>query len=640
MIQKYKRKLPKYATGIKDIGASQWGAMNNVAQGAGAYVDSLSTDTTGRQTELGGVASGALKGAGFGMALAPLTGGLSVPIGAGLGMIGGYFGAKNKNKNVQTSEDAQAKLEAEALAERQKQEQQLAAQQQLNYSRSYYGANPASGQMGSSIYAYGTKALPNTPIMAEGGSFTPVSSNVAVVNGKTHAQGGVDLVSNGKPIAEVEKDETIINGKSVASDRLVLPNGKSIAEESIRIGKGLAKVEKNLNSTNTLKFNSANRVTDNLNKELASIIDYQEQLKNTKGIEDGKVMAMGGALPKYFRGTDNIHPQGRFGAEDRTTANYNSLLEKLKPTPYGYDPAEEDVVIPEEELNAATQYSDKVIPRDYPNDGFSRDRIGESRKEDISNTKNISNNKFNYAGIPNAVTNGFNAAAPYLDNAANLKLISKAPQVATPNMEKLVMAQAMPMKTTYNINPQLNMSTKAYKDYMKNVDDNTSNSAVSRGNKLAAFSKTLENKSNLQGQKENIENQLINQDTQNRQQVSNYNAQNAQNISNRNLAKMDAYQSKKEARLDDNRRELSKNVANLASDAKTNLYDTDRKRVYHEQMLYDALSKRNGAAVSELIGSDYMNSFVGDEKNYKMLEQNLKDQPLYLKKFYETYGKR
>lgn len=612
-MKKYK-KLPKYALGV-----SQLNNINNSVQGFANYGDSISTGLNGSQNQWAAAGTGALKGAGTGATLGMAFGPIGSAIGAGAGLLGGavmsYFGAKKRNKEIAQTEEEQARMEAEAKAERDKQEAELKGQQQLNYSRSYYAAMPSYGQMGSSVYAYGTKKLPSTNTYAMGGNFTPISSNVAKVNGDSHSQdtnkdgqNGVVLQESGNPIAEVEGGETIINNQSVASNRLALPNGNTIAAESYKIAKEISKNEKNLDKGTQTNKNTSKRNIEKLNLKLAKILDYQEDLKSSMNIEDGKMMAYGGNLNKYPDGVKNFRNP------------YYS------PAPY-WESKNKEILNNEDMLQIE--------------DTSGHENINKLNTKTIEETPQTESYKYNNLnGFAKNLNSAATAVAPYIDNISNLKLIGKTPQVATPLMDKAYLQTAMPMKTTYNINPQLDSATKSYKDYIKNLDDNTSNSAISRGNKLGAFAKTLENKSSLYGQKENIETQLTNADTQNRQQVSNANATNYQNVENRNLAKLDAYNSKKEARLDDNRRELSKNVANLSTDLKTGIYNKDVQRVEHEKIMYDALSKRDGAAISELIGSDYMDNYVTDPKSYKLIENNLKDQPMYLKKFYEKYGKR
>lgn len=643
MKKRYK-KVPKYAMGIQEIAG-----LNNAAQGMGSYVGMAGTSADGRQTELSGLGAGALKGAGLGATIGSVIPGVGTGIGAAagglVGGVAGYFNAKKKNKDVGTAEEAQRLQEAQWNEQARQQEEAYKAQQQLNYSRSYYGANPSYGQMGQGIYAYGTKKLPYTNVLANGGNFTPVSSNVAKVNGASHEEGGVDLVTNGKTMAEVEGGEAIVNGQSVVSDRLKLPNGQTIAEESLRIGKDLNKNEKNLNNDSALTQNSAKRNIQKLNGELAKIVNFQESMKDSMGIQDGKMKAFGGKIPKYANGVNDFTNGDDY---DTTQAYFDKarqrvpLEQRLQPnTGMSYDPNEESVVVPSNEsVDGLPKYMNPDIFKEA--DALKKAKMGAASKAvadaGLNAAKPYAYNK--YAGVGNAVGNAFGGAAPYLDNMINMKLMSQAPQVPTPTRFKAMMASAMPMKTTYNVNPQLNAANKAYAGYIKNVDDNTSNSAIGRGNKLAAFAKTLENKSNIYGEKENRENQLINQDTQNRQNVSNMNTNNMQNVENQNLAKIDRYNEQKAGRLDDNRRELSRNAQNVSNDITVGLQDRDSKRLATDQIMYDALTKRDGAAVSSLIGSDYMNKFVSNPDNYRQVDELLKNQPMYRKKFHETYGKK
>ena len=639
-----KRRVPKYAMGIEQVNQ-----LNNSAQGLGNYIDSYGTNNDGTQTDLSAVGSGALQGAGMGASVGMMVGG---PIGAGIGagagaLIGGtakYFGNKRKNKEIEAANAEEATQEAEMKAEMGRQRAELEGQQQLNYSRSYYAANPSGGQLGASIYAYGTKKLPNTNMYASGGNFVPVSSNVAKINGASHANGGVDLQANGKAIAEVEGGETIINNQSIASRRIILPNGKTVAEETEMIGKQIGKNEKKLSSLNPATKNTGKRTIANLNNNLQQVLDYQEQFKATNNIETGKMAAYGGRLPKYWKGGDLDEDPNNY---DTTQSYFDQALQKVPlEERLKFRPSKEllddgDLTLPQNTTDI--DYLQKITSNSQEpqlKGGFKSSNPDETfeKLKTVTGEETIPTSKsYDYL---NAGINGVNAVAPYLDNMANLKAIKNAPRVPAPNMLKTKLASAMPMKTTYNINPALISANDDYKTFQKNVDDNTSNSAISRGNKLAAYSKNLANKGELYAKKENVETQLINQDSANRQAVNSMNVQNAQNVENTNYAKLDKYNEQKTARLDDNRRELSKNVANLSSDLKTGLYDQDRKRVYTSQMLTDALQYRDGASVAQMIDTNYMDDYVADINNYKQIEQVLKNQPEALEKFYKKYGKK
>ena len=89
-----------------------------------------------------------------------------------------------------------------------------------------------------------------------------------------------------------------------------------------------------------------------------------------------------------------------------------------------------------------------------------------------------------------------------------------------------ISVQAAKLNTSYNINPQLSAIREAEAQQFKDIDQNTTSSSVSLARKQNARLNSLLQRNELYGQKENIENQLINQDKLNRQQVSAINAQN------------------------------------------------------------------------------------------------------------------
>lgn len=81
------------------------------------------------------------------------------------------------------------------------------------------------------------------------------------------------------------------------------------------------------------------------------------------------------------------------------------------------------------------------------------------------------------------------------------------------------------LKTKININPQLDKMRESLADYERLISGNTASSRVSLGRINRVRSQGIANTNQLYGQKENIENQLINQDVINQQKVLDRNLQ-------------------------------------------------------------------------------------------------------------------
>lgn len=92
------------------------------------------------------------------------------------------------------------------------------------------------------------------------------------------------------------------------------------------------------------------------------------------------------------------------------------------------------------------------------------------------------------------------------------------------------------LKTSYNIHPQLAKARKIANRLNRYVDRNTSSSQTAINRRRQNELDYLENFNNLYGQKENIENQLINQDRMLQHQTDQYNNE----LANRDIVRRDA----------------------------------------------------------------------------------------------------
>lgn len=157
-LNKYVKNLPTYDGG-GNFNPNIGSALGTIGQLGQQYGQQLSTNADGSVDKTGYGISSAIGMAGTGAALGTMIlPGIGTAVGAGLGLIGGFFTGEAKADKM----NAQVKQQK---LDQQKHDQELAnqatqykAMQQDNYNKSYYSANSAYGNAGASLYgAYGGK---------------------------------------------------------------------------------------------------------------------------------------------------------------------------------------------------------------------------------------------------------------------------------------------------------------------------------------------------------------------------------------------------------------------------------------------------------------------------------------------------
>jgi len=142
---------------------------------------------------------------------------------------------------------------------------------------------------------------------------------------------------------------------------------------------------------------------------------------------------------------------------------------------------------------------------------------------------------------------GLEAASPYIDNVANGILTAFTPKVAKPNFLK-----PRKLNTDYNVNPQLTEVNNAVDSSVNNIENNTSNSNTARNNITSTRLKGAGEKAKILANKENVENDLKNQNTQFQMQT--------EGVNNRIR---DQYNNDTIARAGSMREEASANIADV-----------------------------------------------------------------------------
>lgn len=129
--------------------------------------------------------------------------------------------------------------------------------------------------------------------------------------------------------------------------------------------------------------------------------------------------------------------------------------------------------------------------------------------------------KSDIVGIGSNVVSGVSG---YLNNLHMLNSL-KAP--AAP-----VLNQAAKLKTTVNINPQLDTVDRGVQSAVRDSNENTASSNVAASRNMAAALYGVASKNQLYGNKENAETELINKDKLNQQEVARANAEAYNNYTN------------------------------------------------------------------------------------------------------------
>lgn len=178
---------------------------------------------------------------------------------------------------------------------------------------------------------------------------------------------------------------------------------------------------------------------------------------------------------------------------------------------------------------------------------------------------------------------GTNTASSLISSIASGAILNNMPNVSLPTMtvtqmdalpeitveelkelEKPATVTAAKLKTRYNINPQLAEIEDTLRRNINEIDRNTADSRVALARKQRASISSQQAKNQLEGQKENIETELINRDRLNQQQVA------FQNVNAYNQWT----QAKTQQALANANLKLAADRANIANKLAVNQYNT------------------------------------------------------------------
>lgn len=478
-----------------------------------------------------------------------------------------------------------------------------------------------------------------------GGKLKPIADGLEEVEGNEHGENkidnsyGVTLFEQGNPVAEVEDGETISEENYVFSDRLKADKKHTFAKKSILLGKKRNKIEEKLERTNDIKSrNGYERMLAGFNMAEEVLKMQQEEVKVKEGNQELNKLASGGKIIDPIK-DGNPNPNTTPIKIDKNTLSKTNVTNLNSEEPVGrYLPIRgiQKGVTNSKGKEGMYIFHDKT-PLD---EGFdintNREFVYNTALQDIKTSKaweiyqkelneqiqTDKNNKepiYSYTNLKstNKMANGgdiqdtkedieedsfWKDLSPnLLDNVTNLGLTLTSPKLAKP-----ILNRAKKLKTNINVNNQVAAVNNAVNSNRDNINSNTSNSNIARANIASLKLRGAEQLGNIYTNKENVETQLKNQDSMNRQQVSMRNNEILTNKQNMDFARANDIQS----RLSANVADLSKNIGEAQNRG-------DMREYYNEAMLLELLDDQTGSKAKVMARNPY---FTKSKRLRKALE--------------------
>lgn len=282
-----------------------------------------------------------------------------------------------------------------------------------------------------------------------------------------------NIITEGGDAKRIGHQTFLLRGRKHRNGGIVLGKGRNAIEaeggEVVKIDKNTMKILSTVPMANG--ESPANRV---LNGESPNkVFDSQEQFKDRNNLNNNSYERMG------FNRKDNSRSNGDSYMENGGTGN----------------------------LHSSKSGSNINI-----NKTIKEDKMKRSRSSLLGKRKAALGDYLNLAG------DAFNIISPLLGGNRTKRAINRMVAPTQPTQ-----LQATNLRTTYNIQPQLTDIYNAEQQSIAEINRNTASSvaAQARGTRLRQLG--LNQRSQLRGQQQNIETQLINQNRLNRQQVTNQN---------------------------------------------------------------------------------------------------------------------
>lgn len=369
------------------------------------------------------------------------------------------------------------------------------------------------------------------PLVAEGGTAIPIKKDSFLLKGRKHNTGGI-VIGKGKNSIEAEGDEVVqITPKQlrVFSAQPIL-NGNSPAE-LVQKGAKPSKVfdaqerfkdRNNLNDDGTKKKRNMRTITGK--KKLGGLSrkkDYGSDKKPYPSVKS-KDFAGGGRsypIPTKADARDALRLAGLHGRSDVKAKVYKKYPElKNKKATLGT-------------FGSLTGANRRLLAlnQNVPSAGITAGAKIINPSASSIKPMNLSSNNgskgFNlFKGIDKgeAISSGIGAFGTLISGLLNKGSIDKtsAPQVHAPQL-----VTPAKLKTNININPELSENRENELRINRLIRGNTGSSAAALARIQSNSYRSLSERNKLRSHKENVETQLYNQDSMNRQQVGAANAQ-------------------------------------------------------------------------------------------------------------------
>lgn len=369
------------------------------------------------------------------------------------------------------------------------------------------------------------------PLVAEGGTAIPIKKDSFLLKGRKHNTGGI-VIGKGKNSIEAEGDEVVqITPKQlrVFSAQPIL-NGNSPAE-LVQKGAKPSKVfdaqerfkdRNNLNDDGTKKKRNMRTITGK--KKLGGLSrkkDYGSDKKPYPSVKS-KDFAGGGRsypIPTKADARDALRLAGLHGRSDVKAKVYKKYPElKNKKATLGT-------------FGSLTGANRRLLAlnQNVPSAGITAGAKIINPSASSIKPMNLSSNNgskgFNlFKGIDKGevISSGIGAFGTLISGLLNKGSIDKtsAPQVPAPQL-----VTPAKLKTNININPELSENRENELRINRLIRGNTGSSAAALARIQSNSYRSLSERNKLRSHKENVETQLYNQDSMNRQQVGATNAQ-------------------------------------------------------------------------------------------------------------------
>lgn len=287
-----------------------------------------------------------------------------------------------------------------------------------------------------------------------------------------------NIITEGGDAKRIGHQTFLLRGRKHRNGGIVLGKGRNAIEaeggEVVKIDGNTMKILSTVPMANG--ESPANRVLkgENANK----VFESQEQFKDRNNLNNNSDYGKLGLSKRNIKARDvasNNDARSSIGSSNTNVYNNNSSI---------------------------NQINNKDQMKKY--------KLG--RKSSLIRHKAALGDYLNLAG------DAFNMISPLLGGSRTKRAINRMVAPTQPTQ-----LQAVPLRTTYNIQPQLTDVYNAEQQSIAETNRNTASSvaAQARGTRLRQLG--LNQRNQLRGQQQNIETQLINQNRLNRQQVTNQN---------------------------------------------------------------------------------------------------------------------